>query len=179
MSASVTSLSATAGSGRSSEVPNLQVLKSPEEGGTKKEYEEFVEKVGSFVTITSTGGNDIGYVLKNGEMPKIVPPADLSSDDAKSQLKKRQWERKADIYTDRLITLDDNKAAMFALVHENITKILKAKIKSKTGYTEAEVNNNVVWLMETLEDIMVNFEEIKPNVLALDNQLERIMCWKY
>ena len=46
----------------------------------------------------------------------------------------------------------------------NITKILKAKIKSKAGYTEAEANNNVVWLMETLEDIMVNFEEIKPNI---------------
>ena len=67
------------------------------------------------------------------------------------------------------MTLDDNKAAMFALMHENITKILKAKIKSKTGYSEAEVNNNLIWLMDTLEDIMVNFEEIKPNVLALDD----------
>ena len=141
MSVSGSSLTTIASvSGRTADVPNLQALKSPEEGGNKKEYEEFIEKVGSFVTITWTGGQDVGYILKNGEMPQIDPPADLSSDEAKSALKKRQWDRKADVYADRLINLENNKTALFALLYQNVTKIMRAKLKSKKGYHDAEAS---------------------------------------
>ena len=162
-------------SGRTADVPNLQALKSPEEGGNKKEYEEFIEKVGSFVTITWTGGQDVGYILKNGETPQIDPPADLSSDEAKSALKKRQWDRKADVYADRLINLENNKTALFALLYQNVTKIMRAKLKSKKGYHDAEASSNVEWMINTFDDIMSNFEEITPNILSLDDQMERIM----
>ena len=35
-----------------------------------------------------------------------------------------------------------------------------------------------MWLLETLEDIMVNFEEVKPKILAINDQMERIMQLK-
>ena len=87
------------GSGRTADVPNLQTLKAPEEGGNKKEYEDFLEKIGSFVTITWPGGQDVGAILRNGEEPSISPPADLIDDEAKSKLRLRQWDQLADLYT--------------------------------------------------------------------------------
>ena len=176
MSSNISSASTIAStSGRTADVPNLQRLKAPEEGGNKKDYEDFIDKIASFVTITWTGGNDIGSVLRSGELPVILPPDDLTNDELKSKLKVRQWDRKADLYTDRLVTLDNNKTALFALIYDNISKILRAKLKSKQGYTDAESKSNVVWLLEILEDIMSSFEEVIPNVLSLDDQLERIV----
>ena len=176
MSSNVSSASSIAStSGRTADVPNLQRLKSPEEGGNKKDYEDFLDKIASFVTITWTGGSDVGSVLRSGELPDISPPIDLTDDELKSKLKVRQWERKADLHTDRVVTLDNNKTALFALLYDNITKILRAKLKSKHGYAVAESTSDVVWLLQALEDIMSSFEEVIPNVLSLDDQLERII----
>ena len=72
----MTSSSIGSTSGRTADIPNLQVLKAPEEGGNKKEYEDFLEKIGSFVTITWSGGQDAGSILRNGELPDIQPPPD-------------------------------------------------------------------------------------------------------
>ena len=94
MSESVSTLATLAG--RSADVPNLKLLKAPEEGSTKKDYEDFIDKIYSFVTITWTGGHDIGLAIKNGELPEIQPPKDLSAEELKSQLKVRQWGREAD-----------------------------------------------------------------------------------
>ena len=38
--------------------------------------------------------------------------------------------------------------------------------------------NDSVLLLETLEDIMIIFEEVNPKTLAIDNQIERIMKLK-
>ena len=61
---------------------------------------------------------------------------------------------------------------------EIVSKIVKSKLESKTGYTKADEVNDYVWLLETLEDIMNNFEDVKPKMLATDDHMERIMKLK-
>ena len=57
-------------------------------------------------------------------------------------------------------------------------KIIKLKLKSKTEYTKADGVNDSIWLLETLKDIMINFEYVKPKTLAIYDQMERIMKLK-
>ena len=57
-------------------------------------------------------------------------------------------------------------------------KIIKLKLKSKTEYTKADGVNDSIWLLETLEDIMIIFKDVKPKTLAIDEQMERIMKLK-
>ena len=49
---------------RSAVARNLRNLKAPEEGGTKKEYEECLEKFQNHVTISWDFGKDIGNHIK-------------------------------------------------------------------------------------------------------------------
>ena len=72
---------------RTAKIPDLQALKAPEEGGTKKDYEDYLEKVSSHVTIMWLNGRDIGSVVKSGTLPTITPPKDLTADKEKSKLK--------------------------------------------------------------------------------------------
>ena len=69
-------------------------------------------------------------------------------------------------------------AALFSLLNGSVSKILRAKVKSKQGYVEAETKKNTVWLLKTAEDIILNFEETKPKLLAIDDQMENIMKLK-
>ena len=71
--------------------------------------------------------------------------------------------------------LKENCGALFSVLTSNISKITKSKLKSKNGYSKAESDYNVVWLLKELEDIMLNFEDISPKILAMDDQLERII----
>ena len=36
----------------------------------------------------------------------------------------------------------------------------------------------MTWLLNALDEIMVRFEEVKPKILSLDDQMERIMKMK-
>ena len=62
---------------------------------------------------------------------------------------------------------------------EGVLEISKLKLKIKTEYTKADEVNDSVWLLETLEDIMINVEDVNPNTLVIDEQMERIMKLKH
>ena len=59
-----------------------------------------------------------------------------------------------------------------------VSNIIMSKLKSKTGYKKADEVNDSVWLLGTLEDIMINFEYVKPKTLAIDEQMDCIMKLK-
>ena len=63
----------------------LKTLKSPEEGGMKKEYDDFINKIDTHVSINWEFGQDIAYVIKNAKAPDYVEPKDLSTDDQTTQ----------------------------------------------------------------------------------------------
>ena len=159
-------------------VRNLRVLKCPEEGGTKKEYEDFLDKIQNHVTIAWEFGKDTGHVVKTGELPDIEKPDDISDEDEESKWKLRLWMNAVDRYGSRTNALDDNLSALYALLMDWVSKMIRAKVKSKRGYINAEEDNDAVWLLGVLEDIMINFEEDKPKTLAIDDQMERIMRLK-
>ena len=87
MTSSVSSLGMTGLMSRPAEVTNLRTLKAPEEGGSKKDYEEFIEKITNHVLITWSHGKDIADILKETKMPVLEEPEELSAEDAKSKVK--------------------------------------------------------------------------------------------
>mgnify|MGYP001206283153 FL=1 len=58
-------------SGRALSTIDVKILKSPEEEGTKKEYEEFLNKIEDHVSINWDFGKDIAYVVKHTNKPMI------------------------------------------------------------------------------------------------------------
>ena len=92
--------------------------------------------------------------------------------------KVRLWSHEVNRYGDRRAALEENKGALYAVLMYIVSNIIKLKLKSKTGYSEAHEVNDFVWLLETLEDIMINFEDVKPETLAINDQMECIMKLK-
>ena len=151
----------------------LKTLKSPEEGGTKKEYEDFLEKIDSHVSINWEFGQDIAYAIRNNELPTFKEPVDLNDTDKQSQWKVRLWNQTVDRYGRQIVTLDDNMGALFSLLHDNLSKLMKSKVRAKKGYAKAEEEKDTLLLLQILEDVTLNFEENKPKLVAVDDQMER------
>jgi len=55
---------------------------------------------------------------------------------------------------------------------------MKEKLRAKKGYSKAVEDTDLIWLLESMEDIMIMFEEIKPNIICMDDQMERIVRMK-
>ena len=70
MTTKSTSTSVNTVGARAAVIRNLKFLSAPEVGGTKKEYEIFLEKIQSHVTIGWDFGKDVGHLLKNMETLK-------------------------------------------------------------------------------------------------------------
>jgi len=178
MTTESTSTSANTVGARAAVVRNLKTLSAPEEGGTKKEYEDFLEKIQSHVTIGWDFGKDIGHLLKNMEDPVIPEPKDMTEDEEKVKWKKRLWDQEVNRYGTRCVALVKNKGALYTVVMDGVSEIIKSKLKSKTGHSAADKEGDSLWLLGSLEDIMINFEEVKPKILVIDDQMERIMRLK-
>jgi len=177
MSSVISSITGTSG-GRTSNVDGLKELKCPDEGETKKEYETFLDKMENFVTIQWPNGSDVGYIVQNGKEFQVPEPESQTEEEKKVDWKQRLGSQKMDRYGIRMENMEMNKIALYALIMNNISKIVKSKLRSKSGYEVANGSNDPLWLFATLEDIMLNFEEVKPKVLAIDDQMERIMNLK-
>ena len=163
---------------RAAAVKNLKVLKTPEEGGTKKDYEDFLDKIHNHVMVQWSFGTDIGHVIKKQKDPEITEPVDLTDDEEKSKLKVRLWNAKVDHYASRTMALEENKKALYSLIFDAVSKIMKSRLRGKVGYQAAEDASNVMWLLNALDEVVVRFEEVKPKILSLDDQMERIMKLK-
>lgn len=159
------------------EVKSLKFLKLPEEGGTKKEYQDFLDKLENHVTMAWDEGADIGHVVLNGKLlPNIKETRDITAEEKRSKLKQCMWMLKLDAYIARDMALKGNVKALYALIISNLTKMTKSKVQSKVGYTKANKANDATWLLEVIEDIMINFEETKPKAQSLDeDQMEKLM----
>ena len=88
------------------------------------------------------------------------------------------WIHEVNRYGYRHAELEGNKGALYAVLMDGVSKIIKLKLKIKTGYSKADEAKYSVWLLKTLEDIVINFEEVKPKLLAINDQMERIMKLK-
>ena len=163
---------------RAAAVKNLKVLQTPEEGGTKRDYEDFLEKIHNHVMVQWSFGSDIGHVIKKQADPAITEPVDLTKEEEGSKLKVRLWNVKVDRYAARITALEENKTALYALMFDAVSKIMKSRLRGKIGYQSAEEKSNAIWLLTALDEIMVRFEEVKPKILSLDDQMERIMKLK-
>ena len=74
--------------------------------------------------------------------------------------------------------MEQNKTALYSLLLANVSTITLGKVKAKDGFSTAAATTDPLWLLTTLEDVMVNFEDEKKAVLALDDQVERIVTLK-
>ena len=155
------------------------LLKTPGQGGTKKEYEDFIEKIHSHMVVQWGFGSNIGYVIKKLENPAMKEPAELTEDQEKSKVKVRLWNSKVDWYAAGEAALEENKVALFSLMTNVISKIMKRRLRGNEVYRAAEDKGDVLWLFNALDEIVVRFEEVvKPKTLSIDDQMERIMKMK-
>ena len=163
---------------RSTEIHGLRMLKTPEEGGSRRAYEEFLETIKNHIAVTWDGGGELKKMITNSEEPVIEEPEELSDSDSQSKLRTALWNIQVEKYAMKVDLLKENKGSLFSLMVNNVSKITKGKLKSKTEFKTKEDQGDVIWLMESLDDIIVKFEKVKPNTLSLDDQLERIMTMR-
>ena len=74
-----------------SKVEGLVTLKSPEEQGTKRQYDDFLETIENHLLQGWTGGRDIGTMLKNNKALKIPEPKDLTDEQEKFKWQQVVW----------------------------------------------------------------------------------------
>ena len=99
---------------------NLAPLKSREEGGTKKEYEDFLEKLDNHVSVNWDFGGDVAYVIKNNKEPVFEEPVDLSEENEKVKWKVMLWKQQVNRYGHRVTALVHNLEALYSMIFENV-----------------------------------------------------------
>ena len=146
-----------------SKVEGLVTLKSPEEQGTKKQYDDFLEKIENHLLQEWAGGQDIGTMLKDNKALVIPEPKDLTAEQEKFKWQQVVWKTQIKKYVERV---EIYEASLYSLIMGNLSTITRGKVKAKEGYPLAAEANDPLWLLGVLEDIMTNFGDAKKKTLA-------------
>ena len=111
-----------------------------------------MEKIHNHVMVQWSFGADIGHVIKKQDDPTIAEPVDLTEEEEKRKLKVRLWNAKVDHYAMRTTALEENKTALYALMFDGVSKIMKGCLHRKVGYQSAEDKSNVKWLLNAIDE---------------------------
>jgi len=158
------------------EVKDLKLLSCPQEGGHKKDWDAFLNKIFVHVGGYWEKGHDVARILRH-ETPDIGPsPPNLTDDEKKDDSKVRAFNKKSDKFEERADVLEANKTSLYFLNLLHISEIAKGKLKGLQGYKQAERDSDPIWLVASLEDLMTDFETAtKSPAMALHDQMDRIM----
>ena len=99
---------------------------------------EFLEKIQKHVTISWGFGKDIGHLLKHVEDPTIPEPTEMTVAEEAVKWNVRLWSQEVDRYGGRRAALEENKGALYAVLMDGVSNIVKSKLKSKTKYSKAD-----------------------------------------
>jgi hypothetical protein len=164
---------------RTMAVADLVKLKSPEEMGTKLQFDKFKGVLASHAVVTWYQGADVGYVLKQQKKPDMNPPTALTEDEEKDRDLVDDYRSDRKDHRARVKAFEANLKAMYTLVMANVSDLTKSKVKACVGYTKASEKMDLLWLMGNLNDIMVGFVEgVKPETLVMDEQLGKVYNMK-
>lgn len=64
-------------------VQGLKTLKTPEEGGTKKEHKDFLDKIENHIEMTWPKGGNIAYDFTEKEDPHEAEPTSITPEEEK------------------------------------------------------------------------------------------------
>ena len=160
---------------RSAKVEGLQPLKTAAEGGTKKDHEDWEEKILNVVQFWQPHGEDVSHVICEREKPEIEPPENLTEEQEKNKAMVAHWNGLLDNFTQRTLALDANCKAVFSLIMSNVTRVMKGQIKQQRGFEKAQKGGDLIWLVSIIDDIINDFvEAAKPTILSIIDQIEEI-----
>ena len=157
-------------------VQGLKALKTPEEGGTKKDHKDFLDKIENHVEMIWPQGGDIARVLTEKEDPYDPEPTKLTAEEEKLPSKVAEYNDLKREYREKEKILKENKRSLFALLMNNVSQIMKSKLQSVIKYETAKKTKDVIWLLKEIEDVMIGFEKIKAPGVSLDEQMGKIMA---
>ena len=106
-----------------------------------------------------------------------APRADDGSVD-KDCLAYEEWKHSVTEYKDKQVQLKSNKTVIFSTIISHCSGGVTAKLEAETGYTAAQRDFNVVWLITQLRDICNQFEKTEDRHLALFRALSNLVTRK-
>ena len=88
---------------RNADVTGLKALKCPEEGGGKKEYDDFMDKIVDHTNVTWTCGDDLATIIRGKGDPTIEPPEKLDKTIVLEDWEKAEREAAVQFYGQRVM----------------------------------------------------------------------------
>ena len=154
------------------DLKGVKELKCPEEGGTKQLYDDFLRSVKSQIGVGWSDGYLIGRLIEEREDGGVQLPADVKVE--ASEAEKVIWLEQVKLSVGSIKNYKDKKQAFYSLLHSHLSKATRTKVEGSDGFDAADEEKDPVWLLITLDDIMLGYEKITPTILSMDDQLCRI-----
>ena len=155
---------------------NANVFECYEEQSDRRQYSKTLEALESHVKKSLKYSEDLAPLFaETMATPTIAKPGEPDASATKTEEMIHVEEVKE--YVKRTRTLKSNMATVYAVVWEQCSKAMKAKLKSLTGYKEKAEANDCYWLLKQIKAVTLQFDE-KRNVFIslLDARTSFLNC---
>jgi hypothetical protein len=112
-----------------------------------KDYKTTTKEIGEYVGRTYEKGIEVQRIIEDGAITALAEPADLTSEEQKSEVKKAIWKKQVEAHVKRLEKRDDNVCKAYMLVFGQCSEVVRSKLEAMSGYATMQSKYDLVELL--------------------------------
>jgi hypothetical protein len=140
-----------------------------------KDYKTTTKEIGEYVGRTYEKGVEVQRIIEDGAITALAEPADLTSEELKSEVKKAIWKKQVEAHVKRMEKRDDNVCKAYMLVFGQCSEVVRSKLEALAGYEDMHSKYNLVELLSSIQTVMFSFQGQQNKTHALIDAQKRLM----
>jgi hypothetical protein len=139
---------------------NGHVFECYDESGDRTQFSKTLEALKQYAAKHCDRPNDLKPMFEeNMTLPTILEPDDLPDDATKKE--EFLWQSAMKSYSAHKDDLDSNLNSLYSVIWGQCSENMKTKIRSIAEYTEETKQDNCVWLLSQIKNVVHQFDRKK------------------
>jgi hypothetical protein len=140
-----------------------------------KDYKTTTKEIGEYVGRAYEKGIEVQRIIEDGAITALAEPANLTSEEQKSEVKKAIWKKQVEAHVKRLEKRDDNVCKAYMLVFGQCSEVVRSKLEAMSGYATMQSKYDLVELLSSIQTVMFSFQGQQNKTHALIDAQKRLM----
>mmetsp|Transcript_14525 Transcript_14525/g.27333 ORF Transcript_14525/g.27333 Transcript_14525/m.27333 type:complete len:382 (-) Transcript_14525:219-1364(-) len=164
--------------GTSNGSQNYSLIKAASEGGSKRMLDVIFERLRYTIRSEWTTGQEVAEILETFEDVELTPPDRLTDEEKDDDLLVEMWKEDVKQHVSEKRALTKAKRKLYSTVWKMMSKVLQGKVSGQDDFTEKNVRQDVVWLVNIIRALVTEFDNAAPEFLSVSEALEKIVTFR-
>jgi Zinc knuckle. len=157
---------------------NYSIIKAASEDGDKRMLDVIFEGLAHTIRAEWTEGQLVADVLETLEDVVVPIPADLTDEEKSNDTRVAIWKEKVKRHVAKEEAVEAAKRKLYSTLWKLLSDTMKSKVSGTKGFSQRSKSLDIMWLLQTIRELVTSFDSAMPETLSISKALESILTYQ-